>query len=234
MEQLSQSFVEGALLLVDKPLGWTSFDVVNKLKKLTRTKVGHSGTLDPLATGLLICCTGKKTRELARLQGLTKVYAAVFRLGATSPSDDLETEPVQQRPYEFIHEALLQETAKQFLGMQQQIPPKFAAIKKHGVPLYRHARRGVEVDVEPRTIQILRFEIVSVHLPFVHVEITCSSGTYIRALARDFGKKLGCGAYLFALRRLAIGPYRVEQARTIFEWENYIRQALHQLPDASS
>jgi tRNA pseudouridine55 synthase len=233
MEQ-QLSFAEGALLLVDKPLGWTSFDVVNKLKKLTHTKVGHSGTLDPLATGLLICCTGKKTRELASLQGLTKTYSAIFRLGAITPSDDLETEPVQQHPYEFIHEALLQKTAEQFLGIQQQMPPRYAAIKKQGVPLYRLARRGVEVDVEPRTIQIMRFDILSVHLPFVQVEVTCSSGTYIRALARDYGKKLGCGAYLFALRRLAIGPYRVEQARTISEWENYIRQSNHHLPDVSS
>jgi len=219
-----QDFAAGALLLVDKPLGWTSFDVVNKLKKLLHTKVGHSGTLDPLATGLLICCTGKKTRELASLQTLPKTYAGIFRLGAITPSDDLETEPEDHRPYEFIHDDLLQQTASEFLGIQQQLPPLYSAIKKQGMPLYRYARQGLQVDIEPRTVQIMRFDIVSVHLPFVHVEVQCSSGTYIRALARDFGNRLGCGAYLFALRRLAIGPYRVEQARTIQEWEKYIRQ----------
>lgn len=230
MDLHAQSFAEGAMLLVDKPLGWTSFDVVNKLKKLTHVKVGHSGTLDPLATGLLICCTGKKTRALAALQHLPKQYAGIFRLGATTPSDDLETEPREHRPYEYLNDALLQETARQFLGVQQQVPPLYSAVKKQGVPLYRHARQGRMVEVEPRTIQIMRFDIVSIHLPFVHVEVACSSGTYIRALARDFGKRLGCGAYLFALRRLAIGPYRVEEALSIFEWEQRIRQINAQRP----
>ncbi|MCL6524913.1 MAG: tRNA pseudouridine(55) synthase TruB [Thermoflavifilum sp.] len=228
---LSQNpFAAGMMLLVDKPVGWTSFDVVNKIRRLTHAKTGHSGTLDPLATGLLICCTGKKTRELASLQGLPKTYSGILRLGATTPSDDLETEPDQHRPFEYLHETDIIEMAQSFIGIQQQIPPMYAAIKKQGVPLYRQARQGLPVEREPRPIQIMRFDITRIEMPFVHFEVTCSSGTYIRALARDMGEKLGCGAYLYALRRLAIGPYHVQQAHTIQEWERLIRQ---QLPSTS-
>lgn len=209
----------GAILLFDKPYTWTSFDLVNSirysLKIFTgnkKLKVGHAGTLDPLASGLLIVCTGKKTKEIDQLQGLEKEYTGTFVLGATTPSFDLESAIDQTFPIQHITNELLTEACKKFTGTFQQFPPKFSAIKIDGKRAYEYARENLAVEIKSKEITISAFELTRIALPEVDFRVVCSKGTYIRALARDFGEALGSGAYMSALRRTRIGHFSVEQA----------------------
>lgn len=215
----SIDFQAGTTLLIDKPQGWTSFDVVNKLRHrlrritgIKKIKVGHSGTLDPLATGLLIICTGKFTKKLTEFQGWDKEYTGTFQLGGTTPSYDAETEVDQSFDYQHITEASLEEARQQFLGTIEQVPPMFSAIKVNGQPLYKKARRGEKVEIKARTVHIHEFELTEVELPDVSFRLQCSKGTYVRSLAHDMGQALDSGAYLTALRRTQVGPYRIEKA----------------------
>ena len=225
-EALSQSYMEGRVLLLDKPYHWTSFDVVNKIKSLLRyrlglkkIKVGHAGTLDPLATGLLIVCTGKATRQIESFQGLDKTYTGTFYIGKTTPSFDLEKEPDKDFPVAHITKDLLLVTASSLVGEQTQVPPLFSAKKISGKRAYTHARAGRETQLKANNINIKAFEITRIAMPEVDFRVVCSKGTYIRALARDYGEKLGSGAYLGALRRTHIGAYTVEDAININELE---------------
>lgn len=214
-----EDFLNGEILLIDKPLEWSSFQAVNALKwairkkfNLKKIKIGHAGTLDPLATGLLVICTGKFTKKIPELQGQVKEYTGTFTLGATTPSYDLETEVHQTFPIDHISETAIKEAAKQFLGEIDQVPPVFSALKKDGKRLYELAREGKEVDIKSRKVEILEFEITRVTLPEVDFRVVCSKGTYIRSLAHDFGKALGSGAHLSALRRTKIGDFNVNNA----------------------
>lgn len=217
----------GKILLIDKPLTWSSFQAVNKIKYTLKRKynlpksfkIGHAGTLDPLATGLLIICTGKFTKRISELQGMVKEYTGTFHLGATTPSYDLETEIDQTFPTEHLTEELIKETTKQFIGEIDQKPPVFSAIKKDGKRLYEHARKGEEVEIAARKITIHGFEITRIALPEVDFRVVCSKGTYIRSLAYDFGLALQSGAYLSALRRTKIGEFSVEEAVKVEEFE---------------
>lgn len=215
----------GALLLVDKPLTWTSFDALNKIRKQIHTKIGHCGTLDPLATGLLICCTGKMTKSIIRYQKQPKEYTGIFRMGATTPTFDLESEPENPRPYEQLSNEAIQLAVQQFTGDILQVPPIHSAIKKEGKRVYELAREGKEVKLDPRPVTISEFEITKIALPEIHFRVACSTGTYIRSLAHDFGRALGCGAYLKALRRTKIGAFSVAEAQTVEEWVRYLQQA---------
>jgi tRNA pseudouridine55 synthase len=217
-----EDFKNGQVLLIDKPLEWTSFQVVNKLRwhikqrfKIKKIKVGHAGTLDPLATGLLIICTGKQTKEIHIYQGQIKEYTGTFTLGATTPSYDLETEIDETFPTDHISEELLKETTKQFLGEIQQKPPIFSAIKKDGKRLYELARKGETTEIKARSVTVNEFEITNINLPKVDFRIVCSKGTYIRSLAYDFGKALKSGAHLSTLRRTKIGDFSVDNAESI-------------------
>ena len=219
MFSTKEEFLDGQILLIDKPLEWTYYDAVNAVKwairrrfNLKKIKVGHAGTLDPLATGLLIICTGKATKQIQEIQAQTKEYTGSMTLGATTPSYDMETEVDQVFELGAIGEKELHATALQFVGPQQQLPPIYSAIKKEGKPLYDYARAGKKVDVQAREIEISMFEITGVKLPVVDFRVRCSKGTYIRSLAHDFGLKLGCGAYLSELRRTKIGDYNVDNA----------------------
>ncbi len=212
-------FAAGTTLLVDKPQGWTSFDVVNKirhkLKKvlgLKKIKVGHSGTLDPMATGLLVLCTGKATKQLHEFQHYDKSYTGTLRLGASTPSYDAETEVDERYPTDHLTEEILLGAKEQFVGAIDQVPPMFSAIKVDGQPLYKRARKGETVAIEPRRVEIERFDLTRIELPEVDFRVDCSKGTYIRSLAHDLGKAVGSGAYLTALRRTRVGPYRLENA----------------------
>lgn len=215
-------FKNGKVLLIDKPLEWTSFQVVNKLRwhirkefNIKKIKVGHAGTLDPLATGLLIICTGKETKNIATYQGQIKEYTGTFVLGATTPSYDLETEIDQTFPTEHITEELIHETTKQFLGEIQQKPPIFSAIKKDGKRLYELARQGKTTEIKARTVEITEFEITKIEMPTIEFKVVCSKGTYIRSLAHDFGVALNSGAHLSVLRRTKIGEYSVNNAQSV-------------------
>jgi len=228
MQELSaEDYQAGKVLLIDKPLTWSSFQAVNKLKYTLKRKynlpksfkIGHAGTLDPLATGLLIVCTGKFTKSISEIQGQDKEYTGTITVGATTPSYDLETEVDQTFPSAHITEELIHETTKQFLGDIQQKPPVFSAIKKDGKRLYEHARKGEEVEIAFREVRIESFEITRVALPEIDFRVVCSKGTYIRSLAYDFGLALGSGAYLSALRRTKIGDYSVEDAITADSFE---------------
>ena len=232
MSELSaEDFLTGQILLVDKPLTWSSFQAVNKLKYLLKRKynfsksfkIGHAGTLDPLATGLLIVCTGKFTKRIDEIQSQFKEYTGTFTVGATTPSYDLETEVDQTFPTEHITSDLIQETLKQFLGEIDQKPPIFSAIKKDGVRLYEHARAGETVEIPFRKTTIYEFEITRFELPEIDFRVQCSKGTYIRSLAFDFGKALNSGAYLSALRRTKIGDYSVDNAKLIPEFVELYR-----------
>ncbi len=221
-----EDYQNGQVLLIDKPLEWTSFQVVNKVRWLLRKefnvkkmKVGHAGTLDPLATGLLILCTGKFTKRIETFQAQEKEYTGTITLGATTPSYDLETEVDQTFDISGITETQIIETTKQFIGAIQQQPPVFSAIKKDGKRLYEFARKGEEVEVPTRTITISVFEITRMNLPEVDFRVVCSKGTYIRSLAHDFGKSLQNGGYLTALRRTRIGEQLVENAISIIDFE---------------
>ena len=218
-------FQTGEMILIDKELNWTSFDVVSKLrnsikKKLNikKIKVGHAGTLDPLATGLLIICTGKMTKRIDEFSGLNKTYIGKMTIGSTTPSYDLETKPNVYYPTEHINKNLIIETAKKFVGKIDQKPPVFSAIKKDGVRLYKLARKGLKVEVEKREIIIHDFLISSINFPEVEFSLTCSKGTYIRSLAHDFGKELGSGAHLSELRRSSIGDYSVDNSLKLMEF----------------
>ena len=217
-----EDYKNGQVLLIDKPLNWTSFQVVNKLRwhikqhfKIKNIKVGHAGTLDPLATGLLIICTGKFTKKIEEYQGQVKEYTGEITLGATTPSYDLETEINETFPIEHISELLIHETAKKFIGEIDQKPPIFSAIKKDGKRLYELARAGETTEIKARKITIDSFEITNINLPKVEFRVVCSKGTYIRSLAYDFGKALNSGGHLTALRRTKIGDFKVINGTTI-------------------
>ena len=223
----SEDYLNGQVLLIDKPLKWSSFQAVNKLKYALinqlglpkKFKIGHAGTLDPLASGLLIVCTGKFTKNISEIQGQAKEYTGTFYIGATTPSYDLETIIDQTFPTDHIDDALIHEAVTHFLGEIDQKPPVFSAIKKDGKRLYEHARAGEEVVIEARKTTIYEFEITRIALPEIDFRVKCSKGTYIRSLAFDFGKALQSGAHLTALRRTKIGAYQVENAIdvTLFE-----------------
>jgi tRNA pseudouridine55 synthase len=217
-----EDYKNGQVLLIDKPLTWTSFQVVNKLRwnikqrfNLKKIKVGHAGTLDPLATGLLIICTGKQTKSINEYQGQIKEYTGTITLGATTPSYDLETEVNETFSIDDLTEELLHKTTKVFIGDIQQKPPIFSAIKKDGKRLYELARKGETTEIKSRTITISEFEITKIDLPNVEFRVVCSKGTYIRSLAYDFGKALNSGAHLSELRRTKIGDYSVNNAQSI-------------------
>lgn len=226
----AEDFLEGQILLIDKPLTWSSFQAVNKLKYVLKRKydlpkkfkIGHAGTLDPLATGLLIICTGKFTKKITEIQAQAKEYTGTIVLGATTPSYDLETEVDATFPTEHITESLILETTKHFLGEIDQKPPVFSAIKKDGKRLYEHARAGEEVEITSRKTTIYEFEITRIALPEVDFRVQCSKGTYIRSLAFDFGKALQSGGYLSVLRRTKIGDYSVENGITPEAFEKKI------------
>lgn len=213
---------EGAVLLVDKAFRWTSFDALNKIRKQIHTKIGHCGTLDPLATGLLICCTGKMTKSITNFQKMPKEYTGIITLGATTPTYDLESEPENFKDINHVSEALINRVKEQFTGSVMQVPPIHSAIKKGGKRAYQLARAGEEIQLEPRQVTISEFEITNIVLPNVHFRINCSTGTYVRSLAFDFGEALGCGAYLSTLRRTKIGTFDVEDALTVEEWVKYL------------
>lgn len=224
-----EDFQEGKVVLIDKPLTWSSFQAVNKVKwalkkhlGLKKIKVGHAGTLDPLATGLLIVCTGKFTKRISELQGMPKEYTGTFMLGGTTPSFDLETEVNATFPTEHITEELIHATLPQFLGEIDQQPPVFSAIKKDGIRLYEHARAGEEVEIAFRKTTIHEFEITRIALPEIDFRVVCSKGTYIRSLANDFGKALNSGAHLTALRRTKIGEFDVTNAISPQDFEDEV------------
>lgn len=221
----AEDYQSGQILLIDKPLHWTSFQVVNKLRwelkqkfKLKNIKVGHAGTLDPLATGLLIICTGKMTKQIDTFQAQIKEYTGTLVLGSTTPSYDLETEINETFPTDHITPSLIEATTKQFLGDIQQYPPVFSAIKKDGKRLYEFARAGENVEIKSRTVSISEFEITKIDIPNIDFRVVCSKGTYIRSLAHDFGKALQSGAHLSALRRTKIGDFNVEAAVTVVDF----------------
>ncbi|WP_264520280.1 tRNA pseudouridine(55) synthase TruB [Flavobacterium sp. N1994] len=228
----AEDYLEGQILLIDKPLTWSSFQAVNKLKYLLKRKydlpkkfkIGHAGTLDPLATGLLIVCTGKFTKRITEIQGQAKEYTGTFTIGATTPSYDMETEVDATFPTDHITAEFIQETTKQFLGEIDQKPPVFSAIKKDGKRLYEHARAGEEVEIASRKTTIHEFEITRIALPEIDFRVVCSKGTYIRSLAFDFGKALHSGAYLSVLRRTKIGDYDVANAISPSGFEQLLNQ----------
>ena len=222
-------FVSGEVLLVDKPLGWTSFQAVNKIrhhiKKYTgvkNIKVGHAGTLDPLADGLLIICTGKKTKEIEQYMGLVKTYSGIFTIGSTTPSYDLETEIDHYFPTNHINEELIKSTAKKMIGLYHQMPPIFSAKRVDGNRAYDLAREGKAVELKTKEVEISAFEITSINFPEVHFLVSCSKGTYIRSLAFDFGRNLNSGAHLSALRREAIGEFDLKDAWQLADLVNHI------------
>jgi tRNA pseudouridine55 synthase len=209
---------EGEVLLVDKPRGWTSFDVVNKIRRGLRVRrAGHAGTLDPLATGLLIVCTGRRTRDVQQYMGLEKEYDAELELGATTPSYDAETEVSERKSIAGITEERVREVMRQFVGPQQQMPPLWSAVKVQGRRLYDYARKGEQVERQPREITISSITPEGISLPRVRFTVVCSKGTYIRTLVHDVGERLGCGAYLTSLRRTRIGQYSIRDALTVQE-----------------
>jgi tRNA pseudouridine55 synthase len=231
----AEDALNGQVILIDKPLTWSSFQAVNKLKYILKRrfdlpkkfKIGHAGTLDPLASGLLIICTGKFTKKITEIQAQPKEYTGTFFIGATTPSYDLETEIDQTYPITHINEVLIHKTVEQFLGEIDQKPPVFSAIKKEGVRLYEHARAGVEVEIASRKTTIYEFEITRIALPKIDFRVVCSKGTYIRSLAYDFGKAMQSGSHLTALRRTKIGEYEVQNAFTLEAFEKkYMKNSL--------
>lgn len=220
MEKKANIFDEGKVLLIDKPLHWTSFDVVRKIRNCIRIKkVGHAGTLDPLATGLLIICTGKFTKRINEYMAREKEYTGTFTLGASTPTYDLESKPGDFKSIEGITIEQLQFNTQKFIGEIMQVPPAHSAIKVGGKRVYELARKGKEVNLEPRKVTINEFEITKTELPIVSFRVVCSTGTYIRSLAHDFGKELGCGAYLSSLCRTRIGEFSLSEAMTIGAFE---------------
>ena len=226
-------FEEGKVLLFDKPLYWTSFDLVNKVRmmikgtfKIKNIKVGHAGTLDPLATGLMIICTGKATKRIDEFRDLDKEYVATFHLGATTPSFDLETETDNQYPVSHINEELVKEVLLTFLGEQKQLPPMYSAKLIAGKRAYAFARQGIHKDLEPVTVFLRDIELISFEMPKLVIRIICSKGTYIRSFARDLGQALKSGSYLSALERTGIGDHNVKDAYSLESFKEYIEQMI--------
>jgi tRNA pseudouridine55 synthase len=226
-ENLPSPYHEGKVLLLDKPLGWTSFDLVNKVRNSIRRKynlkgkgikVGHAGTLDPLATGLMIICTGRMTKQIDQFSGLDKSYSGTIVLGASTPSYDLEKEIDTRYPTEHITEDAVRETVRQFLGWQDQVPPLFSAKKIDGKRAYEFARKGEDVEIKTARVEIKSFEVTRIEMPEVDFIIRCSKGTYIRSIARDFGLALDSGAYLTNLRRTSIGNMDIKEAADVQEF----------------
>ena len=222
-------FLKGEILLVDKPFEWTSFSVVNKLRhalkrklNVKKIKVGHAGTLDPLATGLLVICTGKMTKQINQFMDAEKEYTGTITLGATTPSYDLETEIDQKYSIDHINTELIEETTKKFLGEIDQTPPIFSAKKIEGTRAYELARQGIDVELKKNKIHIHQFTIENVSLPNIEFKIRCSKGTYIRSIAHDFGNAMNCGGHLSSLRRTKIGDFDIETAKTVNEWVEII------------
>jgi len=227
VEQTQNIFEQGQVLLINKPLEWTSFDVVRKIRSLIRIKkVGHAGTLDPLATGLLILCTGKFTKRINEYMSQEKEYTGSFTLGATTPTYDLESDPGNFKNFDQITEAQIHAVAAQFTGDIMQVPPAHSAIKKDGMRVYELARRGEVVELEPRPVRIKEFVLEKIELPVIHFRVVCTTGTYIRSLAHDVGAALGCGAYLSSLCRTRIGSFSIREAMNMEEAEKFIRAAL--------
>jgi tRNA pseudouridine55 synthase len=225
------NFQEGEVLLFNKPLYWTSFDLVNKVRNMIRSKlgikkikVGHAGTLDPLASGLMIICTGRATKKIDEFRDLDKEYVATFHLGETTPSFDLETETDNSYPTSHITEELVKETLQSFLGEQKQLPPMYSAKLIAGKRAYEFAREGVHKELEPVTVFFREVELISCQLPKIVVRLVCSKGTYIRSFARDFGIAMQSGSYLSALERTAIGDYKVKGAYNLDDFKNFIEQ----------
>ncbi len=218
-------FKSGEVLLIDKPKGWSSFKVVYKIRKAVNVRrVGHAGTLDPFATGLLILCTGKKTKEIFKYQDLKKTYRGTITLGLSSPSMDTETETTSHPLPEDIDDLQINKVRDKFIGEISQVPPMYSALKVDGKKLYKLARKGKSVEREPRRVTIYNFEILKTELPDIHFEISCSKGTYIRVIANDFGESLGCGGILSNLRRVKIGEYSVNAALKVDEFLTEIGQ----------
>ncbi len=222
-------FLDGQVLLIDKPLNWTSFDVVNFIRSLIRKvyslkkiKVGHAGTLDPLATGLLILCTGKKTKEIEAYQRMDKVYIGSMQLGTTTPSFDRETEANKHFEFGHLTKNDLLKAQKQFKGEIEQVPPKYSAVKIEGKRAFDYARKNTDVKIKSRKVMIHDFSLLNINIPDIDFAVSCSKGTYIRSLVSDFGKSLNNGAYLTALRRTQIGDYKVSNAYTIETFKKVI------------
>ena len=230
MEFNEESFVDGNVLLINKPLKWTSFQVVNKIRWLIKKqygikkiKVGHAGTLDPLAEGLLIVCTGKMTKRITEFQNLNKTYTGKFYLGASTPSFDLETEISEKKSIDHLNDDIIQQATTEFIGKILQTPPIYSAIKHEGKKLYEFARKGETVTIKSREVFIHEFLISLINLPEVNFKISCSKGTYIRSLANDYGTKLKCGAHLKELKRTAIGDYKLENSISIEDFEKKLK-----------
>lgn len=222
--ELQAQYEEGKLMLIDKPIHWTSFDVVKYIRTHLRIKkVGHAGTLDPLATGLLIICTGKHTKKINEYMSQVKVYTGTITLGSVTPTYDLESLPEQHKDFTAITLEKIIDTSSSFVGHQKQLPPIYSALKIAGTPMYELARRGKGVELEPRDITIDAFEITTFDLPVIGFSLVCSTGTYVRSLAHDLGVALDCGAHLSLLRRTKIGDFTVENASTVDVWLNGIR-----------
>ena len=235
-----EAFLSGQVILIDKPLNWTSFQVVNKVRWLIKKnigvkkiKVGHAGTLDPLATGLLILCCGKMTKEIEGFQGQEKTYSGTLELGATTPSYDLETEIDKTYPTEHINPALIEATKTQFMGEIDQYPPVFSALKKEGKRLYEYARKGKQVEIPSRKVKVSNFSIDTSALPQLSFEVSCSKGTYIRSLAHDFGQALKSGAYLSSLCRERIGDFHLKNAMSMEAFETKINKAFGDINSSS-
>jgi len=219
IDLINTDYASGEVILIDKEKGKSSFNIIYRIRKIINVKkVGHAGTLDPAATGLLIVCVGKETKEIYQYQDLDKIYSGTIELGKHTPSMDGETEFIEEKDYSFVSNDMIEEARKSFIGEIKQIPPMYSALKQNGKRLYKLARKGVEVERQPREIVIYDFEITKIKLPEIDFKIRCSKGTYIRVIANDFGIKLNCGAYLKSLRREAIGEFRVENSITVDEF----------------
>ena len=224
IQSWKDEYAQGKVILMDKPLRWTSFDVVKKIRILTGiSKVGHAGTLDPLATGLLIVCTGKFTKKINEYMAREKEYTGTITIGAVTPTFDLESAPEQVKDFGYVTEQMIVEAAGKFTGIIQQVPPAHSAIKKEGIPAYKLARKGEDVVMQPRQVTISHFGITKVELPVIHFKVVCSTGTYIRSLANDLGAELGCGGYLSSLCRTRIGEYLLSDAKTVEGFEMEIK-----------
>lgn len=226
-----EAFLAGQLLLINKPFEWTSFQVVNKIRwairkkfDIEKIKIGHAGTLDPLATGLMLLCTGRMTKQIEQFMGMNKTYTGTFRLGATTPSYDLETTINASKATDHINAKMLAEVCAGFLGNIHQKPPLHSAIKKDGKRLYALARAGKITDIPSREVLITTFELTEINMPNIDFSVSCSKGTYIRSLAHDFGQKLGCGAHLTSLKRTAIGNYKLTEALTLDGFLNSLKK----------
>lgn len=222
IQKIEPDFEAGEIILIDKSVRKSSFDCVYKVRKATgAAKVGHTGTLDPNATGLVIVCTGKMTKEISQIQGLNKTYTGIITLGKTTPSYDVETEFISESNFKCITEEQVLKARDTFIGSIVQIPPMYSAVKKNGKALYHFARKGVDVERKAREVFVSKFDVTKIELPNIYFEIICSKGTYIRVIANDIGALLGCGAYLKTLRRTRVGNYNVDDALTIEEFKEF-------------